>query len=34
MKALNFTLPATNKKNYTLKKLEGKFIVLYFYPAD
>ena len=34
MKALNFTLPSTNKKNYTLKKSEGKFVVLFFYSAD
>ena len=34
MKALDFTLPSTSKKNYTLKKSEGKFVVLYFYPKD
>ena len=34
MKAINFTLPSTNKGNYTLKKSEGKFVVLYFYPKD
>mgnify|MGYP003687674003 CR=1 FL=1 len=34
MKALDFTLPSTSKKNYTLKKSEGEFVVLYFYPKD
>ncbi len=34
MKANNFTLPSTNKKNFTLKELLGKNIVLYFYPKD
>ena len=34
MKALNFTLPSTNGENFTLKRSEGKFLVLYFYPKD
>ena len=34
MKALNFTLPSTNKVNYNLTDSLGKFIVLYFYPKD
>ena len=34
MKAYNFTLPSTNKKNYSLKKSIGKYVVLYFYPKD
>ena len=34
MKASNFTLPSTNKKNFTLNKSLGKFVVLYFYPKD
>ena len=34
MKASNFTLPSTNKKNFTLKDSLGKYIVLYFYPKD
>ena len=34
MKANNFTLPSTNKKNFTLKELLGNNIVLYFYPKD
>ena len=34
MKAYNFTLPSTNKKNYSLKDSIGKYLVLYFYPKD
>ncbi len=34
MKALNFTLPSTNKKNFILKESLGKYVVLYFYPKD
>ena len=34
MKASNFTLPSTNKKNFTLNESLGKFVVLYFYPKD
>jgi peroxiredoxin Q/BCP len=34
MKAANFTLPSTNKKNFSLNKSQGKYVVLYFYPKD
>ena len=34
MKASNFTLPSTNKKNFTLNDTLGKYVVLYFYPKD
>ena len=34
MKALHFTLPSTNKVKFNLKDLQGKFVVLYFYPKD
>ena len=34
MKAVNFTLPSTNKKIYSLKDSIGKYVVLYFYPKD
>ena len=34
MKALNFTLPSTGKKNFTLKDTIGRYVVLYFYPKD
>ena len=34
MKALNFILPSTSKKNFTLKDTLGKYVVLYFYPKD
>ena len=34
MKAANFALPSTNKKNFTLKESLGKYVVLYFYPKD
>ena len=34
MKASNFTLPSTNKKNFTLNENLGKYVVLYFYPKD
>ena len=33
-KAVNFTLPSTNKTNYSLKNSLGKYVVLYFYPKD
>ena len=34
MKAYNFTLPSTNKKNYSLTDSIGKYVVLYFYQKD
>ena len=34
MKANNFTLPSTNKKNFILKDSIGKYVVIYFYPKD
>ncbi len=34
MKALNFILPSTSKKNFILKNTIGKYVVLYFYPKD
>ena len=34
MKAVNFIIPSTNKKNFTLKDTLGKYVVLYFYPKD
>ena len=34
MKANNFTLPSTNKSNYTLKDSIGKYVVIYFYTKD
>ena len=34
MKALNFILPSTSKKKFTLKESSGKYVVLYFYPKD
>ena len=34
MKALNFILPSTSKKNFILKDTLGKYVVLYFYPKD
>ena len=34
MKASNFTLPSTKKKNFTLNESLGKYVVLYFYPKD
>ena len=34
MKAVNFTLPSTNKKNFNLNDSLGKYVVLYFYPKD
>ena len=34
MKALNFILPSTGKKKFTLKDTLGKYVVLYFYPKD
>ena len=30
MKANNFTLPSTNKTNFSLKDTLGKYVVLYF----
>ena len=33
-KTVNFTLPSTNKTNYSLKNSFGKYVVLYFYPKD
>ena len=34
MKALNFVVPSTSKKNFILKDTLGKYVVLYFYPKD
>ena len=34
MKAYNFTLPSTNKNEYSLKNSIGNYIVIYFYPKD
>ena len=34
MKAYNFTLPSTNKKNYSLKDSLGNYVIIYFYPKD
>ena len=34
MKANNFTLPSTDKSNYSLKNSIGNYVVLYFYPKD
>ena len=34
MKAFSFSLPSTNKINYSLRDSFGKFVVLYFYPKD
>ena len=34
MKAINFELPSTSKKNFVLKDTLGKYVVLYFYPKD
>ena len=33
-KAPDFTLPASNGKNVSLKELAGKKVVIYFYPKD
>ena len=33
-KAPDFTLPADDGTEFTLKKQKGKKIVLYFYPKD
>ncbi|KXG42773.1 peroxiredoxin [Tepidibacillus decaturensis] len=33
-KAPDFTLPASNGEEVSLKDFKGKFIVLYFYPKD
>ena len=33
-KAPNFSIPSTNKSNYSLKESLGKYIVIYFYPKD
>lgn len=32
--APDFTLPANDEKTYTLSKLRGKKVLLYFYPKD
>ena len=32
MKALNFNLPSTNQKIFSLKENQGKYVILYFYP--
>ena len=29
-----FSIPSTNKSNYSLKESLGKYIVIYFYPKD
>ena len=34
IKAPEFKLPSTNKKNYSLKDSIGKYVVIYFYPKD
>ena len=34
MKALNFNLPSTNQKIFSLKENQGKYVILYFYPKD
>ena len=34
MKALNFNLPSTNQKTFSLKENQGKYVILYFYPKD
>ena len=34
MKALNFNLPSTNQKVFSLKENQGKYVILYFYPKD
>ena len=34
IKAPNFKLPSTNKKNYSLNDSIGKYVVIYFYPKD
>ena len=34
MKALNFSLPSTNQKTFSLKENQGKYVILYFYPKD
>ena len=34
MKANNFTLPSTDKSNYSLKNSIGNYVVIYFYPKD
>ena len=33
-KAPIFSIPSTNKSNYSLKESLGKYIVIYFYPKD
>tara|TARA_B100000003_G_C10835758_1_gene332835 strand:- start:125 stop:595 length:471 start_codon:yes stop_codon:yes gene_type:complete len=33
-KAPIFSIPSTNKSNYSLKESMGKYIVIYFYPKD
>ena len=34
IKAPNFELLSTSKKNYSLKDSLGKYVVIYFYPKD
>ena len=34
IKAPNFELLSTSKKNYSLKDSFGKYVVIYFYPKD
>ena len=34
IKAPNFELLSTSKKNYSLKDSIGKYVVIYFYPKD
>ena len=34
MKANNFTLPSTDKTNYSLKSSIGNYVIIYFYPKD
>ena len=34
VKAPDFNLPSTNKKNYTLKDSFGNYVIIYFYPKD
>ena len=34
IKAPNFVLLSTSKKNYSLKDSIGKYVVIYFYPKD
>jgi len=34
IKAPDFTLPSTNGESQKLKDLQGKYVVIYFYPKD